>query len=138
MRILLVQQSEDLGAIWCRFLKRHGVAADFAGTQQKALAALEASDYDALVIDPVLDGCGGGLPVADFATFRNPDIVILAVTGSSFFSEGSIFDLIPNARGVMHTPMRPDDLLAYLEHFHARHAPRDAEAEAARAKTGNV
>ncbi|MSU88225.1 hypothetical protein GE300_01170 [Rhodobacteraceae bacterium 2CG4] len=132
MRILLVQESEDLGRIWCRFLRRHGVAADYAGTQRQALAALEDGDYDALVIDPVLDGRGGGLPVADLATFRNPDIIILAVTGSRFFTEGSIFDLIPNACGVMHTPMRPDDLLAYLQHFHARHAPGEAQPGRAR------
>jgi DNA-binding response OmpR family regulator len=131
MRILLVQENEDLGRIWCRFLERHGVTVDYAGTQAQAFEALGTRTYDALVIDPVLHEPGDGLAVADMATVRNPDIVILAVTKSTFLSEGSIFSLIPNARGVMHTPMRPDDLLAYLQHFHARSGAGGQELQAA-------
>lgn len=108
------------------------MAVDYACTQVQALEALGAQTYDALVIDPVLQEPCDGLAVADMATVRNPDIVILAVTKSTFLSEGSIFSLIPNARGVMHTPMRPDDLLAYLQHFHARSSATGQGRQAAR------
>lgn len=81
--------------------------------------------YDAMIIEPVLSG-GGGLPVADFATFRNPDVIIIAVTKSDFFSSGSIFELIPNMRGLLHTPVRPEDLAAYVEHFSERAETREA------------
>ncbi|MEM8788345.1 MAG: hypothetical protein AAGE76_08780 [Pseudomonadota bacterium] len=90
--------------------------ADLATSPEDALRALALDRYDALVLDPAMED-GGGLPVADFASFRNPDIAILAITRSAFFSEGALFDLIPNARGVLREPVRPDDLAAYMEHF---------------------
>lgn len=117
MRVLVVQGNADLGAIWCRFLTREGIEADLASTQEEALRHIATEDYDALVIDPVLSADEGGLPVADFATFRNPDILVIAVTTSTFFSGGSIFEMMPTARGILRTPLRPGDLLAYLQHF---------------------
>ena len=116
MNILVVQDSKDLGEIWCRFLMRQGMHADLATTEDEAIELLSATDYDAMIVEPALSD-GGGIPVTDFATYRNPDISILAVTKSSFFSDGSIFAMIPNARGFLRTPVRPDDIGAYLEHF---------------------
>ncbi|MEM8871016.1 MAG: hypothetical protein AAGE38_11485 [Pseudomonadota bacterium] len=125
VRILVVQDNTDLGALWCAFLRRRGLSSTLAGNEEEALAALASDAYDALIIEPVLSG-GGGLPVTDFATYRNPDIVIIAVTKSDFFSGGSIFSLIPNARGLLRTPVRPEDIAAYVEHFSDR---RDTRAQ---------
>lgn len=105
--------------MWCRFLRRAGLDVDLAVTQTDAFQALERHAYDALIIEPALSD-GGGLPVSDLATYRNPGIAILAVTKSSFFSDGSIFGLIPNARGFLRTPVRPGDLMAYLEYCTSR------------------
>ena len=115
MNILVVQDNKDLGLIWCRFLCRHGLFAHLVTNQEDAFAAINDNHYDALVVEPAMED-GGGIPVADFATYRNPDIAILAVTKSTFFSDGSIFAMIPNVRGFMRTPVRPSDLVAYLEH----------------------
>lgn len=124
----MVQDNTDLGALWCAFLRRRGLVVSLAGSGEEALSALAQDEYDALIIEPVLSG-GGGLPVADFATYRNPDIVIIAVTKSNFFSGGSIFDLMPNARGLLRTPVRPEDIAAYVEHFSDRRGSRtDAES----------
>lgn len=119
VHILVVQDNRDLGAIWCRFLTRHGVSAHLATSEAEAIEALEAQSFDALVLEPVLDG-GGGLCVADIAAYRQPDLPIIAVTKSEFFSDGSIFSIIPNARGFLRTPVRPEDLFAYLEHCTTR------------------
>lgn len=116
MRLLVVQDNADLGRMWCRFLARQGVWAELAVSQESALNYLSRNIYDVLIIEPDLEG-GGGLPVADTATFRNPDIAILAVTRSTFFSESMIFDIMPNARALMRTPIRPEDLAAYVEHL---------------------
>lgn len=102
--------------MWCRFLARQGVWADLAVSQESALNYLSRQIYDVLVIEPDLEG-GRGLAVADMATFRNPDIAVLAVTRSTFFSESMIFDIMPNVRALMRTPIRPEDLAAYIEHF---------------------
>ena len=119
MRLLVVQDNADLGRLWGNFLRRRGLDVTLVTTDEEAIKALAMDPFDAMVIEPALSS-GGGLPVTDFATFRNPDIVIIAVTKSDFFSGGSLFDLIPNARGVLRTPVRPEDLAAYLEHFGSR------------------
>lgn len=116
MRILLVQHNEDLSELWARFLQRQGVDVVQAATQLAAINKLRFEDFDALVLDLVLPD-GGAIAISDYATYRCPDVPIIAVTSTSFFSDGSIFDLIPNARSLMRTPLRPDDLAAVLEHY---------------------
>ena len=116
MRILIVQHNEDLSELWSRFLQRQGVEVLQAATQLEAINMLRFEDFDALVLDLVLPD-GGAIAISDYATYRCPDVPIIAVTSTSFFSDGSIFDLIPNARSLMRTPLRPDDLAAVLEHY---------------------
>ncbi len=123
LRLLVVQENADLGQIWCNFLRRRGVEVTLVTNGEDAVRAIAMDPFDALIIEPVLSG---GLPVADFATFRNPEIIIIAVTKSDFFSGGALFDLIPNARGVLRPPVRPEDLAAYLEHFSERAETRKA------------
>ncbi len=61
--------------------------------------------------------CGSALAVADLAGYRYPDIRIVFVTSSSFFSDGSIFNLNPNARAFMQADNPPEDLTAVIEHY---------------------
>lgn len=116
MRILLVEHNEDLSNLWARFLQRQGVEVVQTATQGEAINLLRFEAFDALVLDLVLPD-GGAIAISDFATYRYPDVPIIAVTSTSFFSDGSIFELIPNARSLMRTPLRPDDLAAVLEHY---------------------
>ncbi|GIX12706.1 MAG: response regulator [Paracoccaceae bacterium] len=118
MRVLIVEHNADLGRIWGRFLERRGIAVDLATNLEEAVKLLRFNDYDALVLQLVLPD-GGAIAISDYATYRNPDIAIITVTNSGFFSDGSVFDLIPNARSMVSTPLRPDDLAAMIEHFTA-------------------
>ena len=115
MRILIVEHNADQGRLWSRFLERQGLEVDLATSQRDAIAMMRFGDYDALVLELVLPD-GGAIAISDYATYRFPDIPIITVTSSRFFSDGSIFQLMPNARGMMRTPFRPDDLAALLEH----------------------
>jgi len=130
MRILIVQHNEDLSELWARFLQRQGVEVVQAATQLAAINRLRFEDFDALVLDLVLPD-GGAIAISDFATYRCPDVPIIAVTSTSFFSDGSIFDLIPNARSLMRTPLRPDDLAAVLEHYVPRKSAAISKPEVA-------
>ncbi len=116
MRVLLVQNNRGLSGLWAAFLARQNIEVTQAHTQAEAIDRLRFGDFDALVLDLVLPD-GGAIAISDFATYRHPDVPIIAVTGSSFFSDGSIFELIPNARSLMRTPLRPDDLAAVLDHY---------------------
>ena len=115
MKVLIVEHNEDLGRIWAGFLTRQGWEVDVATSQKDAISLMRFHDYDALVLEIVLPD-GGAIAISDYATYRFPNIPIITVTNSSFFSDGSIFNLMPNARGIMRTPFKVDDLAALLEH----------------------
>lgn len=121
MQVLIVEHNRDLARIWAGFLGRQGMVCALAGGPAEAYAALRAQAFDALVLDMELPE-GEAIAVADFATYRNPEIPIIAVTARGFFSDGAIFELIPNARGLLRSPLRPEDMAALVEHYGARSA----------------
>ncbi len=116
MRVLLVQNNRGLSDFWTASLLRRGYSVTQVFTQAEAIAKLRFDRFDVLILDIVLPD-GGAIAISDFATYKHPDVPIIAVTSSSFFSDGSIFELIPNARSLMRTPLRPDDLAAVLDHY---------------------
>lgn len=116
MRILMVQQNQDLSDLWAKFLQRQGASVLQSSTQQDAINKLRFERFDALVLDLVLPD-GGAIAISDYATYKYPEVPIIAVTSTSFFSDGSIFEVIPNARSLMRTPLRPDDLAAVIQHY---------------------
>jgi DNA-binding NtrC family response regulator len=127
VQVLIVEQDRDLAAIWAGFLTRHGVLVTIAGSEAESRLALRRQPFDALVLDMDLPG-GQALAVADFATYRNPEIPIIPVTACGFFSDGTIFELIPNARGLLRAPLRLEDMVAMVEHYGGKHAERRAFA----------
>lgn len=130
MRILLVQPNKGLSELWAKFLQRQGVEVKQAATQLAAIDSIRFENFDALVLDLVLPD-GGAIAISDYATYRCPDVPIIAVTSTRFFSDGSIFDLIPNARSLMRTPVRPDDLAAVLDHYTPEKPKRRGKPEVA-------
>ena len=116
MNVLIVESEPDLGGLWQRHLERAGARVDLVCTQRDAINALQAEDYDVLVVDLVLKD-GSALTVADFASFRSPGAPVIFVTNTSFFSDGSIFSLASNARAYLPTGTPPEDLAAMVEHY---------------------
>ena len=74
--------------------------------RRRGLYRARGGGFEALVLDMELAE-GEAIAVADFATYRNPDLPIIAVTARGFFSDGAIFELVPNARGLLRAPLRP-------------------------------
>jgi DNA-binding NtrC family response regulator len=123
VQILIVEPNRDLAEIWARFLARQGLLCTLAGTGAEAYAALRSLAFDVLVLDMEIEE-GKAIAIADFATYRNPEMPIIAVTARGFFSDGAIFQLIPNARGLLRASLRPEDMVALIEHYGGRHASR--------------
>lgn len=121
MKVLIVEHNLDLARIWARFLERQGVECSIAENRAQAYAALRVGLFHALVLDMELPN-GEALAVADFATYREPDLPIIAVTARGFFSDGAIFELVPNARSLLRSPLRLDDMAALIEHYGRRTA----------------
>lgn len=116
MKVLIVESNPDLGSLWQNHMRRQGLDVRLGQTQPEAVMALSADRFDVIVLNIVLRE-GSALAVADLASYRQPDIQIIFVTGTSFFSDGSIFNLCANARAFVPTDTRPEDLTAMVEHF---------------------
>lgn len=116
MYVLVVESNEDIGRLWCDHMERQAATTVLAPDQESAINALRFQHFDALVINLLTPNCSV-LSISDLATYRSPDIAIIVVTSNSFFSDGSIFDIIPNTRGFLHSPVAPEDLAAMVEHY---------------------
>ncbi len=119
MRILVAQQNTELGRIWAGFLEREGLEITLVSSQSEALNQLRAQDFDALVLEMVLPD-GGAIAIADFAAYRMPDVPIITVNSSNFFSDGSIFQLMPNVHSIMQAPVNGNDLAALVSHIQSK------------------
>jgi DNA-binding NtrC family response regulator len=121
VQVLIVEHNRDLARIWAGFLGRQGMTCRLAGAAAEAYHTLRSQTFDALVLDMELPD-GEAIAVADFASYRNPEIPIIAVTARGFFSDSAIFELVPNARGLLRAPLRLEDMAALVEHYGGRSA----------------
>ena len=116
MRVLIAQHNAELARLWAGFLEREGIEITLVTSQCEALAQLRAQNFEALVLEMVLPD-GGAIAIADFAAYRMPDVPVITVNSSSFFSDGSIFQLLPNVHSVMQAPVEGEDLAAMVSHL---------------------
>jgi DNA-binding response OmpR family regulator len=116
MRVLIVEESPDLGSLWRRHLERRDCRVELATSQSAAIAVLRDQDVDIIVLGLILKA-GSAFAIADFAAYRQPSAKVIFVTNTSFFSDGSIFQHIPNACAMMTSEMPPEDLGALVEHY---------------------
>ncbi len=115
MKVLIAESNPELGAIWARHLVRQGTEVTLRMTSADATMALSEAAFDLIVLNLSL-GEAEALSVADYAAYRHPESKIIFVTGSTFFTDGSIFSICPNACACLpeHTP--PQDLAALVEY----------------------
>ncbi len=114
--VLIVEDEPVLGNAWREHLVASGACVRLVHNQEDAIAAIQAHDPDVIILDLVLQD-GSALAVSDFASYRAPKARVIFVTDTSFFSDGSIFNLAANARGFVPSSIRPDDLTAMVEHY---------------------
>ena len=110
MKVLIVESSLELGVLWKRHHERHKAVVTLVESQEAAILALYACEYDIIVLDLVISE-GSALAVADFASYRRPDARVIFVT------DGSIFAHSPNACAFVQSSTPPDDLAAMVEHY---------------------
>lgn len=118
MQILIVETDSGLAGIWSRHLERLGCLVTVATSQEAAVSTLQQRTVDVIVLDLMLEQ-GSAFAVADFASYRRPEARVVFVTRSSFFSDGSIFSLVPNACGFFRIDTPPEDLAAIVRHYAA-------------------
>jgi len=124
MRVLIVEERLNRGAIWKRFLEGKGAEVCLVTESEAAMVNLTSQVFDALVINIAMRN-SAVLAISDLASYRNPDIAIVTVTAGSFFSDGSIFKLMPNACGCLGDDVKPQDLANIVSHYANRSMRRD-------------
>jgi DNA-binding NtrC family response regulator len=116
MRVLIVESDPNLGWLWKRHVERCSASVTLVGSQEEAVEHLEHEDVEIIVLDLVLTN-GSAIAVADYAAYRHPDAKVVFVTNTTFFSDGSIFQHIPNACAFLPSATPPEDLAAVVEHY---------------------
>lgn len=120
MRVLIVETNLDLAQIWARHLRRLGALVQCAHSQDQASEHLQDQQFDVVVLSVDLDE-GSSFAIADIVSYRSPDTRIIAVSRSTFFADGSIFNLMPNTAAFVPSEMAPADLVAIVEHHATSH-----------------
>ncbi|MEL6168356.1 MAG: response regulator [Pseudomonadota bacterium] len=130
MNVLIVEAHPDLAALWQRHLVRGGAEVRMATTADEAIGVLMNWNVDVIVLD-IQPGAGSAIAIADYASYRRPGARVIFVTRSRFFSDGSIFNLVPNAAAYLEAHTAPEDLAAIVEHHAIMRASEQAPAHAA-------
>jgi DNA-binding response OmpR family regulator len=118
MNVLIVETNPELGKLWGDHLSRLGMKTHHVADSDAAVSALREAPASVIVLNLDLPE-PGAMVVADYAAYRHPDTKVVFVTASTFFSDGSIFDLSPNAAAFVPERTAPEDLAAVVE-YHAR------------------
>ncbi|MGH1373005.1 response regulator [Planktotalea sp.] len=116
MDVLIVESQPELGKLWQSCLERQGMKVRLASDQDSAFEALRMRSFDMIILDLILAD-GQALAIADYASYRRPDARIIFVTNTSFFSDGSIFELSSNACAFVQSATPPEDLAAMVQHY---------------------
>ena len=118
MVVLIVASNPALSVIWAKHLERQGHDVVLVHSQDAAVMYVAEYAVDVIVLDLMLEE-GAALAVADYVSYRRPDAAIIFVTNTTFFSDGSIFNHIPNAAAFVEEQTPPGDLAAIVE-YHGR------------------
>lgn len=116
--ILIVASDAGLSTIWARHIRRHGFEVTTVRSQAEAVDIMTHESPRAIVMDLGLEE-GSPIAIADFASYRCPEARVVFVSRDSFFSDGSLFKLMPNAAAHVGAMTPPDDLAAIVEHYAA-------------------
>ncbi len=116
MNVLIVEDTLSLAKMWQRHLERKGASVTVVTSQEAAFDALFTSTWDVIVLNLDIQE-GNALSVSDMAEFRQPDARVVFVTATSFFSDGSIFRLCPNACAYLPSHTEPADLADMVQHY---------------------
>ncbi len=116
MQVLIIESRRPLAELWMRHIERQGVDVFLATSTTEAIKIVRQNAIDVIILDLVLEE-GSAMAVADYACYRRPDARVIYVTSTTFFSDGSVFQHMPNACGYVQTSTPPADLAAMVEHL---------------------
>lgn len=118
MKVLIVEKNPELGRLWRDHIHRLGASAQLVSAKAPAQEALREDTHDVLILNLNFRD-GGSFALADYASYRHPNMKIIFVTSDTFFSDGSIFRYMSNACAMVPQSTPPEDLAALVD-YHGR------------------
>ena len=129
-RVLVVDDDPDILEYVSSFLEDHGYEVAVASRASSALAALDSSPHDAMLLDVLLPGRSGLKLLTTIRRDRRyADLPVVVVTGNDRLLEDDCqsyigsHDGIRGPDGVLGKPIDRDALLRILAHLLDGHAP---------------
>lgn len=115
MNVLVVEDDPNLACLWEKFLVRAGHRVLAVDTQTAALASLQQSPQDIVILDLCING-KNALGVATLATYLNPRCKVVVVSGSAEHSRcGALFAMSPAVAATLRKPVDIEDLVDVCE-----------------------
>lgn len=111
MRVLVVDDDEELRLRVRGFLSMHGIDADEASTGETALAALSVRHFDAVLLDVMMPGMDGLDVIRKLRS--QSDVAVLMLTGKDSEAD-QVVGLELGADDYIVKPFKPRELLARL------------------------
>lgn len=121
MNILIAESNPGQGEVWSGHLRRQGATVTVCPDRDCAIDALTATNFQIIILNLEL-GDGDALSIADYAAYQCPETKVIFVTGSTFFTDGSIFTHCPNACACLPEDVAPQDLAALVEYHSTKAA----------------
>ncbi|SES29267.1 Response regulator receiver domain-containing protein [Tranquillimonas rosea] len=119
MHVLIVEGDDALAALWRSHIERNGARVSHARDQEQAVKVLQHDRVDVIILDLEPES-GSAIAIADFAAYRHPQTQIVPVTKTNFFSDGSVFQHLPNVCSYQSAGAPPEDLAAIVDHYGPR------------------
>lgn len=116
--ILIVAGNLQLAQIWARHLERQHQEVLVTTKLSEAIEIIRENPVQVAVLDLMLEN-SAAFSVADYVSYRRPKSKIVFVTRTSFFSDGSLFNHVPNTAAIVQEDTPPSDL-AEIVAYHGR------------------
>ena len=110
-RVLVAEDDRDLCWIWSETLADDGHDVVVAYDGEAAAAALEAETFDVLISDVVMP-VSGAIVLAALARMRQPEMRVIAVTGSLALRDSPLDDAVDGADLTLRKPIDLEMLVA--------------------------
>lgn len=113
-RILIADDDPDLCWIWSETLADAGHSVTIVYDGDAATAALDEQEFDIMVCDVIMPA-SGAIVLAGYARMRQPDIHVVAVTGSIALRDRALEDAIDGADRTLRKPIDLDTLCGVVD-----------------------
>ena len=118
-RVLVIDDDAAVSATIRNILEKRGHPVTIAGGGHSALDALDASDFDVVMIDLIMPGTDG-LDTIKIIRETSPDVPIIAMSGYAFHGGSSDLDFFQLAAALgaatrLEKPFKSQELIAVVE-----------------------